>query len=377
MSFRAVVCLFGFLLALPSIAHPQLQITASEQTGIKPYEATHGGSIDDINMMNGNLTVAIPLFSLPQLGALSLSFSIVVNNNGWVLNTSEIGPQGGREFWSRSLSPLGASIVLDQDIWPISTQVNKIQFNNRGTQEADYEANGFYVMDSTGGLHPLAFDATNLSQLRSTDAAGYLYQPTEARPFDPSVSSSVSAELDGTFNVVYSREPGILYAPNGIQYQFTASAPQFAHGADQEVISDRDNNRISITPNAWASGNTTSLTDSVNRVLTSPTFTTSTQGCPSVAGQNQSLVGSASWRVPGANDTTQTYLLCYVDITINTDFGFPHSQQGPNCNSPCYTNDQASGVYRVLESIVLPNKTFWQFVYDSAPAGSTTTAYGD
>lgn len=65
--------------------------------GLQPYVAYHGGELDQINTLNGALTVRIPLVSYPQKGSsLSLSYSVIFNSFGfedvaWCM-TSQGGP---------------------------------------------------------------------------------------------------------------------------------------------------------------------------------------------------------------------------------------------------------------------------------------------
>jgi hypothetical protein len=49
------------------------------QFGIIPAGTYQNYHVDTMNMLNGNDIIKIPLFSLPQRGKLSLSFSAVSN----------------------------------------------------------------------------------------------------------------------------------------------------------------------------------------------------------------------------------------------------------------------------------------------------------
>lgn len=54
-------------------------ISGLEQ-GLKPYGSYHGGDIDSISMVNGSLSVHIPLVSYPQRGGkLHVDYSIIYN----------------------------------------------------------------------------------------------------------------------------------------------------------------------------------------------------------------------------------------------------------------------------------------------------------
>ena len=72
-----------FLFSLSLQIHAQTSTTsgaaALEDMGLKPYGAYHGGEIDTVSLSNGNLFAKIPLFSVPQRGALPLSYSLYYN----------------------------------------------------------------------------------------------------------------------------------------------------------------------------------------------------------------------------------------------------------------------------------------------------------
>jgi len=55
--------LFLFLLKVPAA---NAQDLAGLEQGIKPYGSYHGGDIDSISMVNGSLTLNIPIISYPQ-----------------------------------------------------------------------------------------------------------------------------------------------------------------------------------------------------------------------------------------------------------------------------------------------------------------------
>ena len=57
------------------------------QQGIKAYGTYHGGDIDSVSMINGNLMLDIPLVSYPQRGNLSLGYRLVSNGKNYTLRT--------------------------------------------------------------------------------------------------------------------------------------------------------------------------------------------------------------------------------------------------------------------------------------------------
>ena len=70
-----------FLLLVTLCASAYAQDLSGLQQGIQPYGAYHGGDIDLVSMVNGNLSLHIPLISYPQRGGkLKFSFSVVYKN---------------------------------------------------------------------------------------------------------------------------------------------------------------------------------------------------------------------------------------------------------------------------------------------------------
>ncbi len=45
------------------------QVDPNLEQGIKPYGAYYGSSFDSVSMVNGGLTIKVPLFSYPQRGS--------------------------------------------------------------------------------------------------------------------------------------------------------------------------------------------------------------------------------------------------------------------------------------------------------------------
>jgi YD repeat-containing protein len=78
--------------------------------------------------------------------------------------------------------------------------------------------------------------------------------------------------------------------------------------------------------------------------------------------------------VPGPSDVggVVTYMICLTTVSWNTAFwGSPGSSFGSADWSP--TSD-ATGLQTVIQSIVLPNGTYWGFVYDTAGVSPVTYA---
>src|ERR1700722_332621 len=62
------------------------QITANTVQGASPYAVYSAGEIDNVNVLNGNVFVKIPLLSYPQRGEdLKMDFYIYANDKQWYI----------------------------------------------------------------------------------------------------------------------------------------------------------------------------------------------------------------------------------------------------------------------------------------------------
>lgn len=203
-----------------AFAHGQLP---SQQFGIEPggtYEVYHN---DTVNMENGNDFVRIPLFSLPQLGKLSLNFSAVSNTATWESDTwcspdglscdysaTVINPVYGVVDQNSNYGSLGPTIVPDN--FPViqSTPYQSPDPNctGHGSQPSYCYSTIYTVHDGTGAAHPLYYDYNNISQLRTTDGSGFLYLSGNVRSIAPDLWSgrprNYSGQPWGGNNVAYT-----------------------------------------------------------------------------------------------------------------------------------------------------------------------------
>jgi YD repeat-containing protein len=194
-----------------------------------------------------------------------------------------------------------------------------------------------FVTDSTGARHALSLDP-NDNSLRTNDGSGYMQSSTLASTVIPLKDSSGNtyAQTNGTYSII---------DPNGNAIQ---------------------------RQNIYWSGN---IVDSVGRTIpdiNSLTMTSSTTGCPTLNIPNEPLIGSAKWSVPSLNGLSETYLFCYTQVSISTNFS------GPSYISPTGNGGQleASGTVNDIQSVVLPDGTYWSFVYDTT-SSTQPYAYGD
>ncbi len=98
----AFTCLFlAALSSKTSIA----QVTADTAQGQSPYGVYRVGDIDSVNVVNGNLSLRIPLLSYPQRGKdLRMDFYIYSNDKKWIIgNFKEVLAANGTIFLVRAM----------------------------------------------------------------------------------------------------------------------------------------------------------------------------------------------------------------------------------------------------------------------------------
>lgn len=359
------VILLAFLLC--AFAESFSQDPSGIDFGIVPngaYEAYH---IDSVNMESGLGVIHIPLFSLPQRGKLALSFSINANTSPWrpLYYCDSTGDctytyQASVDQYVNSTWGFGPSIIADQlnVAERFTDDTSQCYFDSgTGTQQCDnYHAYSFSVLDSTGAQHPLLLNSNDTTQFRSTDGSGYLW---------------LAGRSDADYADSNGQTPTLLTSA-GLSYTQGIPSNQFT------TIRDADNNSLySQTGPLPVDSSSDYVHDSVGRVVPSATSTT-TSGCPNLNAQYQDVSSAAQWTVPGPNGSV-TYKLCYTLIQIRTGF---FSNGVTNCSPVgsgdswvCY--DDITEQEKVIQSVILPNGTYYGFTYDAAdPNNSNSIAYG-
>jgi RHS repeat-associated protein len=329
---RPVHALVLFLFTLFIVGNASAQDLSGLEQGIKPYGSYHGGDIDSISMVNGQLTLHIPLVSYPQRGGkLRMGFNVTYTNpyyQPW--DNCQPPPklctqqnQAGYFLWYGSPGKTNAIAIVGD----FSLGVGPEFVAGAPTELLDY-----FVTDYDSALHHMGNISAN--SWLSRDATGY--------------------NLNTATGVITDR--------SGVRY-----TAQIVNGfVVGWVTAMRDPSGNVITANLITNSNGTqslqSWTDTIGRTIPSPpgmpggtggTPTTDFSGCTGT----QATSKAALWTLPGPNGATAQYKICFASFPVSFQIIDPGCQSLGICQTTTGTNSQ-------IQSIVLPNGTAWTFEFD-------------
>jgi YD repeat-containing protein len=369
-------CAAAATLMFAVTSYAQYPTTSDIATGLSPMAVYNVGDVDNVNPVNGNLFLNIPLLSYPQRGKqLRLNFRIYYNDKAWfIIPTSVSGysPSGPQEYgiwsWWAELGPDPLGPQVDD----IGVYVGRDQKLNWGDDQ--------YVSNTPGGSDETAWTVTttlNGFYVRSADGSKHYYGdgqlqtcsgnttcPTYYNGYGNSYPSSDdtgylpvgSNQYEGTATVI---------GPDGITYTNLS--------ANSGKLTDPSGNSITTSSTGWqdtigriipgsyalpgySGGSNLESADPVPGVPASPASTS----CPSGTYQ------ARQWTVPSmGSGATETYYLCYQQFSYQTAFdyggsGFWIAATDVSSNTPGGNNRPAV----LLSNIMLPNGTSYAFSYD-------------
>ena len=243
------------------------QLPPELEQGLKDFESYHGGAVDNINMATGNITLDIPLFSIPQRGHhLTVNYRIFHNNKQFI-RLEHCGGSGG---CSSSYHWRGGSSVYVADVGePLNFSTGNAFCLINGIQTLEHYA---LVTEADGAQHNMLF-STALNGYESIDASAYHFDSTK----------NVLTDRAGTRNKVGTAE-------------------------------DTNGNEITF-------GST--ISDTLGRVLQAA-GTPDTSACPS------GTTSSSAWAMPGFNGASATYTFCYATTALKTHFADADAEYSGN-----------------------------------------------
>ncbi|MCU1320813.1 MAG: repeat-containing protein [Acidobacteriaceae bacterium] len=336
---RALFCMTVIILFLSLRCGAQDQYGLTQ--GYAPFGSYDSSVLDSVDLSTGRLMLHIPIYSLPQRGTLKYSFSLTSNSIGWIQTYSCITDWETHCYIAYvPMGELSANLQFDQ---------NKTGWEEGSATDiyGNTDMDGV-VEESDGSRHLMYYDYNDSSKLRSTDGSGYVL---------------------------------LASAPNGMPasrtiYDDSGIKTYISTATNATTITDPNGNQIS------GSGGTNPIwTDSLNRSVADPSslgsnMTSDTTHCPVLNAPFQPLIGSSAWVLPGPSGGSQTYYLCFARTYTRTNFfGGDCFYYGGADETVCSENQRS---VTALQSIVLPNGTYWGIIYDSAnQADSTSFGYGD
>jgi RHS repeat-associated protein len=311
--------LLGLTIALFCISPSFGQDAAGTEQGLKPYGAFHGGDIDSVSMVNMKLNLHIPLVSYPQRGGkLHIGFYLSYYNQTFTPNTECTQKPHFQCFTTYTN-------VYDSFLLPgmsgQNTGLQVIPDFPLGTAAASGSCAG--VIEGDGTTHLFGYIGT--TTCRTMDATGFF--STSAGAFDK-------------FGTQYTYVQGTGYRMQDTNGNFiTATADNAVNQGDPLVWTDTMGRSV---PNAF------------NFSPTGPLPAGNINSCPSGP---LPVAGAYAWNLPGVNGGTMTYTFCVATYSLSTTIW---------CGTSCPAGPRPR---TVIQSIVLPNNTSWNFQYDNGNGG--------
>src|SRR5579872_2854401 len=331
------------------------------QNGIPPQGSYAGTDADTVNLMNGNLTVHIPLpVSVPQRGKSGIKYYLVVNAKTWFAAPGNAGV-GSQNQWlpatACSAQPPTASGPCGQGTLLVSTAsfamtriYQSVFTDGQGTSYSVSSPDTLVTWD--GASHPL-FGAPE-----TMDTSRYQVQITGSNfnglPYNVTVTDPDGTQYIGNFvqdRSTCSTDPG-----NGLpgSTSTTTCSEHFAVGS----VLDANGNVIS-TP--------LGIPDIANPNTNGPAVATHQASSSELNGCLTSFgtpwVGYLSY--PGPNGQTNQIKLCFATYPqLATSF----SPAGIHQFQDSYSGRAFPGNYRppvYLTDVILPDNTQWSLAYDS------------
>ncbi len=405
--YKALLTAFALLTTHVAVA----QETPDTATGLSPYATYISSDIDNVNPLNGNLFLKIPLVSFPQVGSkLRLDYSIYYNDKAWSLKPSKAPETPGFQYnWQPGISNSYSLIAPAINSGGALGYTDTLGAYVTRDQYAEYSSDGAGYLftpppGSEPGLGPPAVSASSFTTII------YALTPDGSRhTVGDKVNQYVSATVPGlpitTFSAgnsypatdasgfdQYGHDAnGVRYSNPNLPNILTPVAPN-----NGGVVSVIDPNGNAIVPNS------SGLTDSYGRnipgtqggpgFLTFPNYQGNAvlspgnyvshdiiPGLPSASVPSQCPTGTSAarqWVVPASesyNSGSAVYYLCYTYTSYQTNFNAVatlSSATGVSIPAGTYSIEESNssgpqGQALMLTAVVLPDGNFYTFQYDS------------
>jgi hypothetical protein len=165
-------------------------VTADIAKGRSPYGAYQVGDIDDVNIVNGNLSLHIPLLSYPQRGkTLGMNFYIYSNDKQWyITNLKDVFPSGGgSQYYSgvwggpalqnQQVPLVGTYVGRDQDITLGQDMTSSSWAGGESYDQyvVTTQFYGNYVLEGNGAKHYIGDNETQSCQAQGGGSCPTVY----------------------------------------------------------------------------------------------------------------------------------------------------------------------------------------------------------
>jgi len=340
---RLCSLIIATILSVAPFANSFAQISG---LGVYPQGIFQHGDVDNVNLESGNVAISIPLVSYPrQLGEVQpAAFRVIANTNVWAPYFGPDGVTPVTGFYTAYTPnvPMSLGPMVIDSYTTYSWYSDEYYLDGYGNQHLTEHLE---AQDADGATHPLVVDAASValphtvsdSYYRSVDGTGYALPPTDYMR-DPR-GAYFGSDLEGNTPI----------NPAG-----TPPPPSLRYYSDFSSYS---------TPSSRCP---TTLQDGTGAYDTQP------------------LITSQDWTLPNASGGSKTYTFCYAAVYVRTDM-WGNSGSGEE-TTYCDDDDEGGGCSGVswvensspwvlIQSIVMPDGTYWGFRYDSASRNQVDYLY--
>lgn len=359
LNARAVISLLfltaGSLLGQnPSDASP----VVSPSRGFNPDSVYSLGESDNIDMASGNLTLTVPIVSLPP-GRASLSTGLALTYSSKLWETDPSRPGTAPEYWYYLIQPLfegGWQYGIDYTFTPASNlSVNQISSCFQYPMAIIFPDASRHPMYNA--MHNGAFDCINWYS------------------------------LDGSFLRLVMKGNGIfsspwmwtLYFPDGSQVAFDPTGASFPDSSTSfpiyETITDRNGNIIEHAKQTFANGDIqTYIRDAAYRQITiDQNGSTNIDTITAPGPNNTNAYPACPVPAPPNEQNCLTWTVNWEQVVPNATYIYSTTQTQPTATIPSLG---------AISSISLPDGLKYSFLYGgqfgevssmTTPLGATTT----
>jgi YD repeat-containing protein len=344
MSSGKLVCLCAVIFICSTLSWGQTP--PDVENGFKAYGSYDGSNLDSVNLMNGNLTLNIPMpFTYPQRGNnIDPKNHLTFNFKGWQV----VCPGGGQScYWSAD--NVGGGLEYSMDLSLHRTTVT----DSSSDGSISYTDHLYYLMTADGTTHQLTLspnaDPNAPTTYDTIDTTGFHVDLTAYDPQTGYTQLAVITDRTGNRYQTQKFVGGCSRTGGGVSgADLITTCTQHAF---IDTITDANGNVYK--PNA-----TGGQLDTMGRPFVS--YTGGTAGSGPCVMSGLPLAAVTSYNYAGPNGVSNQFQLCYGTLTIQTAFSQPNTleaQNRPGVPSPFTAQP--------ISTIIMPDGSEWAFQYDS------------